>query len=143
MNSASSDNEGKPVLRHPLAAISLIVLIVALVIPIALYTIAPEGQLRENDLVYSTGRHRVYYAAPRKFEQSDRSDYCVIEPRDKLVIVQRLEDSLLAKVEPKVSKDDIPFCPPGTTIVVKAHQVRKKEPLMTYIMDSLTGILPR
>src|SRR5579885_597090 len=63
-----------------------------LLVPAFLYTIAPEGPLRDGDSVYSTGRHIVYFVRPDRYREAGYTTYCVLEPRDPLLIVRRLPD---------------------------------------------------
>ena len=120
--------------------ISLIVLVMVL-LPAFLYPILPEGPVKEGDRVFSTGRHRAYFADPRRYHQVGYQSYCVVEPRDPLVIVGYAPDqAFLARVQGK-TKIEFPFCPPQAEVILKRHQVAKKESLWSQIRYGLARIV--
>lgn len=115
--------------RPPLGAIGVVVLLVLLIPTVLYYSIAPDEPLKEGVTIFSDGRQRAYLADPGRYESAGYQDYCVLEPRDQLVIVQppqRPDGSLLARVE-RSGPTDVPFCPPQATVFVRPQQVVQKE----------------
>lgn len=115
--------------RRPLGAIGVIVALVLLIPMVLFYSIAPDEPLKEGVTIFSDGRQRLYLADPRRYEGAGYQDYCVLEPGDRLTIVQppqRPDGSLLARVE-RSGPVDVPFCPPQAEVFVRPHQVVQKE----------------
>jgi hypothetical protein len=118
-----------------------------LLVPAFLYTIAPEGPLRDGDSVYSTGRHIVYFVRPDRYREAGYTTYCVLEPRDPLLIVRRLPDrpgeSAVARFQGVRARLERPFCPPQAEVVVRPHQVTTKVHLWGAVRDAVAGFLAR
>ncbi|MBM4132500.1 MAG: hypothetical protein FJ245_01910 [Nitrospira sp.] len=115
--------------RPPLGAIGVLVALVLLIPTILYYSIAPDEPLKEGVTIFSDGRQRAYLADPSRHEGAGYQDYCVLEPRDQLTIVQppqRPDGSLLARVE-RTGPTDVPFCPPQATVFIRPQQVVQKE----------------
>lgn len=140
MNS-TTEKSGAPETRPPLLSISLIVAVL-LIIPAFLYSVAPEEPLKEGVVVFSSGKQRAYLADPARYQQAGYTNYCVLEPKDQLVIIQRPSDrsdgSLLVRFEGKTTIQ-FPFCPPQAEVIVKSHQVIQKESLLRAIMDGIVN----
>jgi len=114
---------------QPLGSIGLIVSIVLLIPTLLFYSIAPDEPFKAGVMIFADGRQRVYLADPGRYESAGYQDYCVLEPRDQLTIVQppqRPDGSLLARVE-RNAPADIPFCPSHADVFVRPHQVVQKE----------------
>lgn len=140
MNSTTGKNEsGAPEARPPLLSIGLIVAVM-LIIPAFLYSVAPDEPLKEGVVVFSNGKQRAYLAEPASYQQAGYTNYCVLEPSDQLVVIQKPSDrpdgSLLARFEGKTAVQ-FPFCPPQAQVIVKAHQVIQKESLLRTIRDRI------
>lgn len=126
----------------PLWSIGLAVAIM-LIVPFILYSIAPEGPIREGDTVFANGRHKVALADPAPYRQAGYDRSCVIEPRDPLVVLHRPSDgTILAQVQGK-TKLEFPFCPPQAEIVVTPQQVFQKPDLLSDLKDSLVELFAR
>lgn len=120
--------------------ISLIVLFMVL-LPAFLYPMLPEGPVKEGDMVFSTGRHRAYFADPGRFAQAGYQTFCVVELRDPLIIVGQAPDQTFLARVPGRTKIEFPFCPPQAEILLKHHQVAKKEGLWNQIKAGLARML--
>ncbi|WP_447975300.1 hypothetical protein [Nitrospira sp. Kam-Ns4a] len=118
---------------------------VVLLVPAFLYSIAPEAPLREGDLVYSTGRHLVYFVDPSRYEETGYTTYCVLEPRQPLLVLRKPHDrpaeSLVAQVHGQKPKLERPFCPPQAEVILKPHQVTSKVDLVGEVKDGLARLL--
>ncbi len=136
---ASHDRGADDQKRDPLIPIGLIVLALMLV-PIFLYSMVPEGPVKEGDLVFSTGRHRVQLIDPTRYQENGYETFCVIEPREQLLVLRQLpgelERSLLAQPITPVRRG-VPFCPPKSEVLLKPHQANLKIDLWAAIGDSL------
>lgn len=140
------DQEGSARSRR---ALLLLVLAggLVLLVPAFLYTIAPEGPLRDGDVVYATGRHIVYFVRPDRYREAGYATSCVLEPRDPLLIVRRLPDrpgeSAVARVQGERARLERPFCPPQAEVVVRPHQVTAKVQVWAEVRDVVAGLLAR
>lgn len=130
--------------RSPLISIGLIVMGM-LTIPVLLYSTSPDGPVKEGDVVFSTGKHRAYFAQPREFEQRGYQDFCVLEKRDQLVTLTppsaRPDGTFLAKRVGGNPKDK-PYCPLQAVLVLKSHQVSLKAEVLGEIHDALVHLFP-
>ena len=139
----SSDEQNSPSQnRSPLLPIGLIVLGM-LTIPVWLYSTSPEGPVKEGDVVFSTGRHHAYFREPTRFHQLGYQNFCILEPRDQLVVLQRpahrADGTLLAKVIGE-GKTEFPFCPPQAEVILKAHQTSLKVDIWGGFKDTLAHL---
>ena len=116
---------------------------VMLIIPAMLYSMAPEGPIREGDTVFAGGRHMVVLAHPMDYQRAGYESTCVLEFRDPLLVMSRPAGSsagpFRAQVQGK-TKLEFPFCPPQAEVILKPYQVFQKPNLLTDLKESLTRI---
>ena len=121
---SESDHDGHQSNRNPLVSIGLIVLVI-LTVPMFLYSSGPEGPIKEGDVVFSTGRHRVHYVESTQHQALGYQSFCVLEPRDQLIVTQRpasrSDGTLLARPLRKTTSE-FPFCPPKADLILHSHQ---------------------
>ncbi len=145
MNSSDERKKDSAESWPPLWSIGLAAMIM-LIVPFILYTIAPEGPLREGDTVFSTGRHRVPFVSALPYQGAGYERTCVIELRDPLVVVQRPSDlregALRVRIQGR-TKLEFPFCPPDTHVIVKPQQIFQKPNLLSDLKDSLADLFTR
>lgn len=143
MTDSCHDRGGADQKRDPLIPIGLIVLALMLV-PVFLYSMVPEGPVKDGDLVFSTGRHRVQLIDPASYQQLGYDTVCVIEPREQLVILRRLAGepgrSYVARPITTVQRG-VPFCPPKAEVLLKPHQANLKIDIWAAIEDSVASAL--
>ena len=129
--------------RDPLVPIGLIVLGLMLV-PILLYSMVPEGPVKEGDLVFSTGRHRVPLLDAGPYRNLGHQAFCLIEPREQLLVLRSLpgeaDRSLVARPITTVRRG-VPFCPPKAEVLLKPYQANLKIDIWGGIEDSVTNAL--
>jgi hypothetical protein len=131
--------------RPPLVAIGVIVALVLLIPTVLFYSIAPDELLKAGVTIFSDGRQRAYLADPGRYEGTGYQDYCVLEPRDRLTIIQppqRPDGSLLARVE-RTDPADVPFCPPQASVFIRPQQVVQKQNPWGEFKDRLSRLLSR
>ncbi len=109
--------------RSPLVPIGMTVLGI-LILPMFLYSNAPEGPIKEGDVVFSTGRHRVHFSGPTQYQTSGYESFCVLEPREQLIVTQRPasrpDGSLIAY--PLGTTREFPGCPQKADLILHSHQ---------------------
>lgn len=114
-----------------------------LIVPAILYSMAPEGPIREGDTVFGSGRHRVVLAHPTDHQRAGYENTCMLEFRDPLLVMSRPAESqagpFRAQVQGK-TKLEFPFCPPQAEVMLKPHQVFQKPNLLTDLKESLIQI---
>jgi hypothetical protein len=145
MMNTSRDTTEPPQGRPPLGAIGIIVALVLLIPTVLFYSIAPDEPFKEGVTIFADGRQRAYLADPSRHERAGYQDYCVLEPRDRLTIVQppqRPDGSLLARVE-RDGAADLPFCPPQAAVFIRPQQVVQKQSLWGELKDRLSRSLSR
>ncbi len=105
------------------------VIAVMLLLPTVLYSVAPEGPMREGDTVFAKGRQVANFPAHEQRRKAGYEKSCVLEPKDPLIVVEkppsRPEGFFLAQVQGKTAIE-VPFCPPQAKILVKPAQVIQK-----------------
>lgn len=139
---SESDQHDQQLHRNPLIPIGIIVLGV-LVIPIFLYSSGPEGPIKEGDVVFSTGRHRVHFVEPTQYQTLGYQPFCVIEPRDKLIVTQRPatrpDGSLLARPLGRTTSQ-FPVCPPKADLILHSHQATLQVDTWGGLKDTLARL---
>ncbi len=121
--------------RSPLVSIGLTVLVI-LILPIFLYSNGPGGPIKEGDVVFSTGQHRVHFLDPTQFQAAGYQSFCILEPREQLIVTQRpaarTDGTLLARPLGKTTHA-FPVCPPHADLILQYHQA-------TLQMDTWSGL---
>lgn len=124
----------------PLWSIGIAVLII-LVAPLVLYSLAPSGPLREGDTVFSDGQQRVLLRKPVLTPRSKTDDTCLLDPNSPLIVLQIHTDltdgSFLAEVQGSPAAE-WPFCPVHAEVQLKPHQVFQKPAALGVVRDTLT-----
>lgn len=143
MTDRSQDRTAADHKRDPLIPIGLIVLALMLV-PVFLYSMVPEGPVKEGDLIFSTGRHRVQLIDPVRFQEIGYEAFCVIEPREQLLVLRTLPEgadgSLIARPLTPVRRGT-PYCPPKAELLLKPHQANLRIEIWAAIEDSVAKAL--
>lgn len=110
-----------------------ITILAILMVPFAVYLLAPSGPFREGDTIFSDGQQHVFRAIQLPSPATAHETTCLLDPGAPLIIVQRPSDrpdgTILALVQGSPASE-WPFCRPQTEVVLKPHQiVQKTEPL--------------
>ena len=128
--------------RNPLVPMGMIVMGI-LILPMLFYSTGPEGPVKEGDVVFTTGKHRVVFFKPNQDALSEHQTSCILEPREQLVIMKKLADrtegTLLARLLGK-TKSEVPFCPPNAQVILKPHQATLKVDTWGGIRDTLAHL---
>jgi len=136
---ASSASEGQRHNEPPLWSIGAAVLII-LVTPLVLYSLAPDGPFRDGDTVFSDGQQRAHIRNQTSPEPNPSEDTCLLDPNSPLIILQAPRDysdrSFIAQVQGNPS-GEWPFCPVHTEVVLGTHQVFQKPMLFGVVGEML------
>ena len=119
--------------------ISLIV-IMMLMIPVFLYTVAPEEPVKEGMVVYASARQRAYFEEPDRYRTMGYTTYCILEPQDSLLIIRIATDGSLAARADTKARVEFPFCPPHAVVLVQTHQVTQKQSLWQELKNVLVSL---
>ena len=96
-----------------------------LTIPMWLYSISPDGPMKEGDVVFSTGRHHAYFVEPEHYYGLGYQQFCILVARERLLVLQppahRKDGTFVASVIGE-RNDEFPDCPPQATVILKSHQ---------------------
>jgi hypothetical protein len=116
-------------------------MVLMLIVPAVLYSMAPEGPIREGSTVFGSGRHRVILAHPTDYQHAGFEETCVLEFRDPLLVISRPAESppgpFRAQIQGK-TKLEFPFCPPHAEVILKPSHVFQKSNLLMDLKDSVT-----
>ena len=128
--------------RNPLIPIGCAVFAV-LMIPPFIYSIGPEGPIKKDHVVFSTGNHRAYFEDDSRYQAFGYHGYCILQPRDQLVVVEsaeaRSDGTYLAQpIGPR--KREFPSCPSQSMLILQPHQVTLKPDTWGGFQDALTRL---
>lgn len=123
----------------PLWSIALAAAVIVLT-PMVLYSIAPDGPIREGDTVFSNGSHKVPLFQPDRYQQAGYESTCLLDPKDPLIVthspVEGSDDTIIAQVQGK-SRLEWPFCPPQAELLVKRHHITQQPSLLQDLKDGV------
>ena len=69
----------------PLWSIALAAAVIVFT-PMVLYSIAPDGPIREGDTVFSNGAHKVPLFQPDRYRPTGFDSTCLLDPKDPLIV---------------------------------------------------------
>ena len=142
MGEDSEKDDGQTV-RSPMVPIGFTVLGI-LILPIVLYSTGPEGPIKEGDVVFSTGRHRVHFVEPYRYQELGYQSFCVLEPRDQLLVTarpaSRSDGSLIARPLGHATSE-FPFCPQKAELVLHPQQATLQADTWGGFKDALANII--
>ena len=114
--------------------------------PMVLYSLAPEGPIREGDTVFSTGAHKVSLNRPDQHRHAGYDSTCLLDPKDPMIVLQTpaegSDEDFLAQVQGK-SAIEWPFCPPQAELLIKRYQVTQQPSLLQDLRDGMFRLLKR
>jgi hypothetical protein len=129
----------------PLWSIGLAAAVIVLT-PMVLYSIAPDGPIREGDTVFSNGSHKVQLFQPDRYREIGYEVTCVLDPRDPLIVTHapadRPDDDIIAQMQGK-NMTEWPFCPPQAELIVKRQHITQQPSLFQDLADALHRLLKR
>jgi len=126
MTVASTSND-PPTGEPPLWSIGLVVLIMLLA-PIGLYSLAPSGPLREGDTVFSDGQQTAVLSGPAGVLSSVH-DTCLLDPGHPLIVLKRPMDRADGRILAQVQGNpaiEWPFCRPHAEVLLAEHQISQQ-----------------
>ncbi len=131
-------NQAEPPLWSMVATMILI-----LVAPLILYSLAPAGPIREGDTIFSEGQQQVSIQQLAA-SQEIRDKTCLLDPNSPLIVIDTspADGSIIAEVQGNPT-DEWPFCPVHTEVIVKTYQMFQKPAVFDSIRKLLAGTLPR
>jgi len=114
---------------------------VIILTPMLLYSLAPEGPIREGDTVFSSGAHKVPLFEPDRYRQAGYEATCMLDPKDPLIVTRSPSENesgevIIAQVQGK-SRIEWPFCPPQAELLVKRHHITQQPSILQDIRDGL------
>jgi hypothetical protein len=134
----------KPHTELPLWSIGLAVVIILLA-PLVLYSLAPTGPTRDGDTVFSEGQQlaQIHHTATGQ-EVKDKT--CLLDPSSPLIVIHTPttdpDGSIIAQVQGNTA-GEWPFCPVHTEVLLRAHQVFQKPAVFGTVREILVGFFSR
>jgi hypothetical protein len=123
----------------PLWSIALAAAVIVLT-PVLLYSIAPDGPIREGDTVFSSGAHKVPLFQPDRYLPFGFDSTCLLDPKDPLIVTHSQAEGpdgdLIAQVQGK-STIEWPFCPPQAELLVKRRHITQQLNLLQDLGDGI------
>lgn len=137
MGAPSSTKDEKT--GSPLYKVFLIVSLL-LLLPAMIYSISPEGPVKEGDTVFSNGKHHVPFTS-HDGQPEQRKRTCVLEPGIPLIVIERPIEQSKGNFSARVqgtTKPEYPFCPPQAKIRITALQINQGRNLWKEIQQKLS-----
>ena len=144
MTTPSSPRE--PLSRRPLATLGTVFLFVML-IPLALYPLAPDEPVSLGDRVLAEGKQTVILADPGRYHAMGYKTTCVLEPHDRVIVLRLPHQSgpdhtiLAQRDSGPDTRLQFPFCPPEAEVWLLPHQIVKKERLSVLIKETVRRLV--
>ncbi len=136
----SSYPNGNEPKRNPLIPIGLAVLTV-LVIPPFIYSVGPQGPIKKDNVVFSTGQHHVRFVEKTQFHLLGYQGVCVLQARDQLLVLESAEareDGTYLAQKIGTRKTGFPSCPSQSKVLLHDHQITLKPDMWGGMKDTLT-----
>ncbi len=134
---AQSEHHEAETKRNPLIPVGMTVLAI-LVIPLGIYSFGPEGPIKKNHVVFSTGQHRAHFAEGTQYDEY--RGYCILQARDQLLVVESAEDradgTYLAQTL-GTRKQEFPACPAQSHVILHEHQITLRPDTWGGLQDAL------
>ncbi len=128
--------------RNPLIPIGCAVLAV-LIVPLCIYSIGPEGPIRKNHVVFSTGQHRTSFVETTRYQTLGYQGSCLLQARDQLLILEsaeaRADGTYLAQTL-GTGKRGFPDCPTRAHVILYEHQITLRPDTWGGVQDALTRL---
>ncbi len=134
----------RPAAEPPLWSIAAAAAVILLT-PMLLFTLAPDGPIRDGDTVFSTGAHKVPLFKPDQYRQAGYDSTCLLDPKDPMIVLHAPaegsnEEDIIAQVQGK-NTIEWPFCPPQAELLVKPHQVTQQPSVIKDLRDGMMRFL--
>lgn len=128
--------------RNPLIPIGLAILTV-LVIPPLMYSVGPNGPIKKDNVVFSTGEHHAHFAEKTQFQILGYEGFCVLHEREQLLVLESVEareDGMYVAQKMGARKKDFPDCPSQAMVLLHEHQITLKPDMWGGVEDALTRL---
>lgn len=114
---------------------------VILLTPMLLFSLAPDGPIRDGDTVFSTGAHKVPLFKPEQHRQAGYDSTCLLDPKDPMIVLHAPaegsdDEDIVAQVQGK-NTIEWPFCPPQAELLIKPHHVTQQPSMIKDLRDGL------
>ncbi len=126
--------------RNPLIPIGLAILAV-LIVPTFIYSIGPQGPIKKDHVVFSTGQHRAYFADEAQYQILGYQGFCVLQARDQLLVLESAEarsDKTYLAEKIGTRKTGFPECPSQSKVLLHGHQITLKPDMWGGLQDTLS-----
>ncbi len=114
-------------------------MLLILIAPLVLYSLAPPGPLREGDTVFSDGEQRVTMVGAGEASSLEPLRRCLLDPGSPLIVIEtpidRQDGLLLAQVQGNPSRES-PFCQPHARVLLNLHQTFQKPDVFRNYRDT-------
>ena len=128
----------------PLIPVGLAIMAVLLV-PVLMYSAGPEGPIKNGDVVFSTGQHRVYFEESQAYAAFGYPGYCTLNSREQLLVREsagiRSDGTFIAQPLGDHLRE-FPACPSSAKLILHAHQITLKTDMLGSLRDSLAKLFP-
>ncbi len=139
MAESSEEHTDEPK-RNSLIPIGLAIVAV-LIVPTFMYSIGPQGPIKKDHVVFSTGHHRAYFAEKTQFHILGYQGFCVLEAREQLLVLESAaarEDGTYLAQKIGTRSTGFPSCPSQSKVLLHEHQITLKPDMWGGLGDTLS-----
>ncbi len=115
-------------------------MVIILLAPLVLYSLAPTGPIREGDTVFSEGEQRVRLSTSVTGTPLEPNDTCLLDPNSPMIVTHvpsnQSDETIRAQVQGNPSSE-WPFCPLHAEVQFKGHQVFQKPAMLSAVRAML------
>jgi len=136
------EQQKTPNKNSPLIPIGLAMMLV-LSVPIFMYSMGPEGPIKQGDVVFSTGQHRVHFENAEAYAAFGYPAFCVLASRDQLIVLEsastRSDGTFVVQPLGNALRE-FPSCPTSARLLLHPHQLTLKADMLGELSDALSRI---
>jgi hypothetical protein len=115
-------------------------MLIVLLAPLLLYSLAPTGPIRAGDTVFSDGQQRALLSRPTLSHPVQGDEVCLLDPDSPLIVIENSTDEpdgfITAEVQGNPSAE-WPFCQVHAEVRLNLHQVFQKPAVLGTVRDML------
>ena len=115
-------------------------ILIILVAPLVLYSLAPTGPIRQGDTVFSEGQQQVHVLHIPTNPLNRTDETCLLDPNSPLIVLENSTGEPDGFIKAEVQGNpapEWPFCPVHAEVQLTLHQVFQKPAVLETVRNTL------